>query len=344
LLGWVIVDVFSPPRLATVSSFDDSNWSDSAQLLRDALLVVGMMAALGWHAPSAVARPRPSLRQRLVDLAALPLVGLLCLIIWGDAVTIPRLVLIAVQGIDASEPSKFSDPAAPQFTHGIAVFSSYATMATFAAVSCVLLLYLLTRTWHAGWRVRLPVLALMIAGWAVQAAFVGWVYRDGFRLLSPAFAERFLTDASVWWTAAALTALVSTIVAYRNARLPGVPDAALPLVGRRQRWFHESWLAVALTTLAAAVHNVLLVTEWYLDPAGCLWLAVSVFGVVRLWRIWRSRRSPAQDAAWLLPPQRFVVTWLATTLTIATAAPTLALFSFIYWLGPIVRWRMFELV
>jgi hypothetical protein len=351
MLGCILVDdVFSPEQFG-LEVPDDVFWRMSYVALRRIILVVSIMAGLGWKAAPDAAKPRRSLCRWCIDVAAFPISALLCFLIWTDATLVQHLVLIAILGVEGAAPLKFADPSVPLLpAERIATFSSYASLAASAALVCGLLWWRLAWHWPQRRTVRMTVLGLLTAGWCVQIAFLAWVYPRGMHLLSPRWPEGLLRgEPHVWWTALLLLVLVSAIMSYRAARRTINPGESGSEAGARvaradRAYFHDGWLALALVTAAAVAHNIPLFMslEWYVDREGCVWLALFAFTLGQWHARWRRRSNGPVEIAWALPRGRFLTTWLAAVLTFGTAAPILGLFSFIVLLGPAIWWRILE--
>jgi hypothetical protein len=345
ILGCLLIDsVFTPAQFG-LHVPDEMFWPESVKTLRMAIVVVCVLAALGWNTRSMEAKPQRAMRSRWLDLAALPFAVLLALLVWEEASIIPQLVLVAVLGIEAAQPLKFADPSIPVVaSQRIAIFYDYASLATVAAVGCSSLCGLQFQVSSARWRLRLVIFAALVAGWSVQSWFLVWVARRGYYLLSPSWTGPILlSQRHVLVTALVLCALVGAIVSYRGSRIARPVSESAGRQTSRRTYFHEGRLVLSLLTVAAIALNLPLALMGYLAAEGCLWLALLVFCAGRWWIIWRGRGRADGEVVWILPPGRFLANWFATSVTILTAAPTLALFNFVYWLGPPIWWRIFEL-
>jgi hypothetical protein len=345
MLGCVLVEhVFSAEQLG-LKVTDDFMLPQATKALRAAVLIVAIMTCLGWS----MQPPRsPTQRRRgqwLVNVAIVPLAALLAMLLWTDSSLIHRLVYLAVLGIEGYAPLKFADSSVALLSMDrIAVFYRYASLAaagTAVSAYCCSLLICLRRP---VWRWRLPLAAMLVAAWSLQAGFLKWVYWDGIRSLSPAWTEHVgLSHGHVAWTAVVLCVLLATLVGYRCSRQPSLaqhhwaPDPA-------KTYFHQSRLAIGLIMVGAFGHLIPYLWQLYLDSEGCLWLALFLFGATHLWRSRGTRKTEPTCNAWSLPQGRFIASCIAVAITFALAAPTLGLFSFIFWLGPVNWLRVFERV
>jgi hypothetical protein len=267
----------------------------------------------------------------------------MAMLTWMDSSWIPRLVYIAVLGIESYGPLKFADPSVAVLPMDrIGLFYHYALLASLGTLMSVGGLGLLSRWRARSWKWQVPLAAILCAGWCVQAAFVAWVYRDGLHSLSPAWAQHVGLELDhVAWTAAGLNLLVGAIVAFRASRQ--LIERSTPLPDEK-RCFHESRLALVLVTVGAVGNLIPYIMAWHFESRVCLWLALFIFCTSRLSRLRRERYAMTNSAVWQVPPGRFLGYWLAASVTLGLAAPTLGLFSFIFWLGPVNWIRIFERV
>ncbi len=344
ILGCVLIEhVFSIEQLGLTVT-QDFMWPQSAKALRAAVLIVAIMACLGWT----MRLREPSTQRRrgqwLVQALFFPAAAALAMLLWMESSTVHRLVYIAVLGIESSEPLKFADPTVALLPMDrVAVFYRYALLAaagTFASAVCCGVLI----RWPLAWRWTLPLAAAMLGGWSIQAAFLHWVYWDGIRSLTPAWPEQIgLSHPHVAWTALCLNGLLATVVAYYFSRHASADPYSWTILSR-ETYFHESRLALGLLTIGAAGHLIPYVWQLSLDAEGCLWLALFIFCATRLRRSRRAADAELTCNAWCLPPGRFFANVITLAMTFALAAPTIGLFSFIFWLGPVNWLRVFERV
>jgi hypothetical protein len=344
--GSVIVNyVFMPARLGLVER--TGHWyPPPVQSLRIALLLMAVLLALSWtdESPGMI---RPQKRWTgLWDLAALPVAGLLCLVLWINSGILHVLVFLAVRGVENHAPQKFVPadlPPAPG--QRMAMFWEEVSSATIAVLVCLGSCWLLARCWKRGWIWPAVLVVPLVTAWGVQLKFLAWAYPRGIYVLSPSFAETLVPQRPhAWVTAFLLAVLTSIVIAYRSARTRRGVERAIDMGDLPRRCFHEGPLALGLMTLAAIVHNLPFFTTTEFDAIGILWFAVLWFCINRWWAIWRNRGQPRVVAQWELPPGRFAVIALAMLGTMLVAAPTLVLFGFAQCFGPWIYWRVFELV
>ncbi len=284
LLACVLVDdVITPEKLGLDMSGDAFLWYRDVVALRRAVLVVGIMTCLGWNSiPRRVSVQRRPW-QWLFSIMIVPLAGLWALAVWEDSSTITRLVHYAILGVEMSGPLKFANPAISALPmHRAADFCQVAGVASIAAIisACSCRTLINSSMLNRHWRLYLGV--LMVAGWAIQAAFLHWVYWDGFYTLSPAWiGEIGLDYGHVAATAFVLTVLLGAMIAYRGSAQPreNVSEACTP---PRKRSFHESRLALALVTVAATGQMLPYLEIDFVNSEACLWMALFVFGVVQI--------------------------------------------------------------
>jgi hypothetical protein len=191
LLGCVLVDDIITAERLGLTVADELYWPQAAAALRRAVLIVAMMASLGWNRRTRPSRVPGRAEQWFYGIIVLPVAALFAMVLWSDSSIIVRLVHIAVLGMEMSAPLKFADPTIsvlPMERIGhfiqVAALTSIVSLASLFCCHVLISWPKLIRVW------RILLGATLIAGWITQAVFLRWVYWDGCLFAVPRVAAR----------------------------------------------------------------------------------------------------------------------------------------------------------
>jgi hypothetical protein len=318
----------------------------------DALLEVAMIFVLS----DSIRRRRPSpiRKSRKYDVAAC-LVGIvLALVVLPDAGFIAYLVHLATQNIEHGQPLKFQRLGTfpDQYTAHFHLF--WTSLAAAIALALAALMLVFSNRQNIKQAMRGVVTFIYLAILISCGAFCWRFYYAVFPKLSPDFASVGFGSNSVDFCCAAFfAAVLSGVFAYRLsttdelAAIENTPKLAE--VGGAV--FHESWLCLIVLLGAMAAYVVGIIRNEKMSFLSAESILVFVGDVMRytfnyipvaililtlqlIYVRWRQYREPMP---WSLPglaASRFFWNFIALFILLAVAIPTMAIYCFVFWLGP----------
>jgi hypothetical protein len=345
-----------------------SEWEDFILLYTGTFrvsVVILLLLVLVGSVPYIRREKRPSYFYCGLQLFALMLAVVFCLIRWMDYTTIPHFVHIATLGIDWAQRLKFTAVDPRHYNFYASLFFWWSLFSVLIVAANWAILTRLARQWSAGFKRRLIWSGLLIAGVALAGSFVIWIKTSGLHKFSPFLAEAGSHPPYHCWIAAVLLMLIlTTILTYRMAADYN-PLAIAPQVIWRQnpnKYYHEKrWMLVLLAVAivwfhyeiyfhqTAIYHQAMgigytafslqeLFDSWFFQPTDYLWLSLILLAIYRAF----ARRKDARGLQAELPrinPARFIAIWFGTLAFTISGALVLVWMSFALWFNPWWRGR-----
>ncbi len=339
----------------------EGGFADTGSNLRHGLLCLSLLIVLASVPTATQPRHRP-LQSRVLRAASLIVGVVWCFVIWTLMTSHAHLVNVALQGMEASWPRRFAIQGLdPDMTARSRAFLWRSVWGIVFVPINLVLVHQLSQRWGRGLRVRLILTGLLALSLAMTAWYPIWVYSTGLHKTSPMMAEAMVMGpAHLWMSAVLLVIVFVTAATYRMVQpQSGSVGAEEPNWRRRPRSYHHERpgviiLLVAGTTLVDFVSDWLFWSQWFhwfhsppllafawsfiesflFVPARYMSLAVILLGLHRAWIGWSRSTDSSRAGPPTLPLWRFCAVWLAMFLTTVTGIPTIAWFSFAFWMGP----------
>lgn len=364
LVGHYIITALEAQEVLPLPEREDGFWEVGVNL-RHALLHLSLLVVLA-SVPSPTEKRRRSAQSHLLNVTGAILALVWCFVIWTQQTVVAHLVHVALQGIEATWPPQFADEGldADMTGRSLAFFWRSLFSAALVFVDLVLL-HQLSRQWSRGVRRRLVLAGFLALSLAMTAWYPVWVYTSGLRNMSPLMAEAMVMGPLHLWVSALLLMIVFVSAAtYRMVQTPEMPSHTAEKSWRRNplRYYHErpgvivllatavilfdlvsSWLQLRewryYSGMFPGLRSYVSFVWWFLqsflyDPVRYMSLAVLLLALQKAWTGWPQRPDSPPAGPPVLPLPRFSAIWIAMFLTAVTGIPTIAWFSFAFWMGP----------
>ncbi|MBN1909825.1 MAG: hypothetical protein JW818_08815, partial [Pirellulales bacterium] len=291
-----------------------------------------------------------------------------CVFAAVQAGTIGNLVFIAIQGIDLAQPPHLTTAAyGAELDYAVQRFF----WADVSAVGAVLLgaacLVQLARRWERGFASRALwglATAVCLAG---SAVFGIWWHYFGLKQLSPSYAEGLGGISLKYWAVVGVAAfMLITTIAWRLARRAAPDDGPRgdSPNDHADLYFHQHQFVLAVLALGAGALIGLIIwsmvrqvmspgvglvwafiqsfpwtlQEIFIEPVGCLVIAVFIISLVATWQRIRRPNDLPSPGAFAVSPGFFITVWLATAAWLVAAALPVTWLGFAILLLPTIGW------
>jgi len=366
LLGTIAIPYLEAYELISLPESDDTFYMiEPGRGTRQALLRLGLLVAVA-GAAMWKKRPEATIRSKAIVRVLLCIsTVLLCVIMCVDNATVPALVHIAIEGIEAAQPLvMFGGTRCPDATTeqiaATAVFTKWATISTILIPFNLLFAYALASQWQKGWTRRTTLLSLLVVGAAIPATFAVWAQCEGFASVSPKLAAHIQYEpVHRWYFAGVLLAFLAVVTASRLVFITSERSPASDLVWQRSPAdYHQRPVCLVVLILTCSVSVIRAATGgwdfamfWTFDPATIideleemfyaliLWypldIALLITGVSCLRLARRQRDEDKLDGPFAMNPAPLAILIPAIFVILASGIPTFYWFAFALRLNPI---------
>lgn len=309
--------------------------------LRSSVFYLALVVIMSAWPPRQARRP-PTRWSTLVEYCSFLLGMLIALLLYANVMAISALVDVAISGIVAAQPVRFSDERSAACCADRSVLFWLSLAATLMLiVSLVLTRHFARSAAQGGCRQWLwgGLLLLMIP---FTVLYPIWLVIAGFKQFSPYLADHIGSGVLHPWLAAAVLLIVAVTAIAR--RMASVPEASISadFHWRRhsQTYYHERGpvlgclavgIAFQLVAQGALYQKIWSWTEMFADPL--TYLSISVL-FLALRGVMLAFRLPTDLSSGPLPELRlsvFCTVWLAIAFLMPAAIVTLAALSFAVW-------------
>ena len=276
----------------------------------------------------------------------------LALLVLPRGLMILLLVYLALHGVEAAQPAAYHRPGASPNFHTEGYWLFWLALAEVLSLAVATALWTMTVARHNQSKaIKYSVRAIALIAFSFPALFSCWYFMEGLPVISPDFSAGGLE--SRWWHWAEAAILLAFLIPAGTYRVISTTATVVGLNIAEHLAESTSFLMTTMTKLLALSGamgfilfpiDLLRLGETYseyvdilgyclTDVEGYLPLAVYLLSFQLLWKLRRSGKQPVRLRA--IEAKSFFATCLVLAILIVVGIPTIAAYSFCFWLGPL---------